>query len=652
MHCYRYGRKRGYTLKHIIIGTAGHIDHGKTTLIKALTGKDTDRLKEEKSRGISIELGFTYFDLPSGKRAGIIDVPGHERFIKNMLAGASGVDLVLLVVAADEGVMPQTREHLSILSMLQIKKGIIVLTKKDIVDEEWLEIVIEQIIDDVKGTFLENAGIFPVSSVTSDGLNALVDEIDRLANEVEGKALNKPFRLPIDRVFSISGFGTIVTGTLVTGIINEGDRIMIYPERIESRIRSIQVHDSKTGLAEAGQRVAINIAGVKVDEIKRGDVIALPNSMECSLMFDAKLKLLESAERSINNRDRLRIYHGSAEIFGRIVLLDREELKSGEEAFVQMRLEEEIACQKDDYFVIRFFSPMITIGGGIILDSNPPKRKRYKEEVIEELIIKEQGSADEVVEQYILKFSNSYPNLEIIAKASGNFTIEQCKEILKHLEENKRIKAFNTNEGSFYLHMDYLNSLKDVIQSILQEYHDKYPLKTGVSKEELRSKAMENTKQKVSDLIFDYFQNENIIKLMGKNVSLRDFKVTFTKEQEDIKRLIIKEYSVLKYNPPRYEEVKNKLKYPEKNIAQVYNALIDSGELVKVDQDIVFSKTAYEDSVNVLKSYFDVNKSIQLGEFRDLLGTSRKYAMALLDYFDQQKITKRIEDKRVLYKDK
>lgn len=639
-------------MKHIIIGTAGHIDHGKTTLIKALTGKDTDRLKEEKDRGISIELGFTYFDLPGGKRAGIVDVPGHERFIKNMLAGASGIDLVILVVAADEGVMPQTKEHLSILSLLHIKKGIIVLTKKDLVDEEWLEIVIEQIQEDVLGTFLENAKIIPVSSVTGDGLNLLIDEIDRLTDEVEAKHLDKPFRLPVDRIFSIAGFGTVVTGTLISGIVNEGEKIMVYPKQIESRIRSVQVHDSKVKKAEAGQRVAINITGIKTDEINRGDVIALPNSMEPTLMFDARLELLKNAERSINNRDRLRIYHGSAEIFGRVVLLDREELKPGEKAFVQMRLEEEIACQKDDYFVIRFYSPMTTIGGGIVLDPNPPKRKRFKEDVIEELKIKEKGSVDEVVEQNILKMSNSYPNIDAIAKSSGNITMQKCSEILKRLEDNKRVKSFSSNEGAFYLHIEFLEDIKKKAQAVLSYFHDKYPLKAGMSKEELKSKVMENARQKISDEIFDYLQKEKMLKLEGQYVSLWDFNVVYTKEQENIKNFIIDEYLKNKFNPPKYAEIIPKLKNPEKVATQVYNALIDSGELVKVEQDIVFSKVSYDEAVNMLKNYLTENKYIQLGEFRDLLGTSRKYAMALLDYFDQLKITKRIEDKRILYKDK
>ena len=635
-------------MKHIIIGTAGHIDHGKTTLIKALTGKDTDRLKEEKNRGISIELGFTYFDLPNGKRAGIVDVPGHERFIKNMLAGAGGIDLVLFVVAADEGVMPQTKEHLSILSLLHIKKGIIAVTKKDMVEEEWLEIVIEQITEDVKGTFLEAAKIIPVSSTTKDGLDSLIDEIDRLTEEVLGKETKKPFRLPIDRVFSISGFGTIVTGTLISGIIKEGQKIMIYPEKIESKVRTVQVHDFKADFAEAGQRVAINIAGIKVSDIKRGDVIAQPNSMDCSLMFDAKLKLLDSSQRSINNRDRLRIYHGSSEIFGRVVLLDREELKPGEDTFVQMRLEEEIACQKDDYFIIRFFSPMVTIGGGTILDPNPPKRKRYKEDVIEELTIKEQGSIEDIVEQNVLKLSASYPDIKTISKTSGNITISQCEEILGSLEENKKVIAFDSKESTFYLHTDYLNSLKDAIMPILALYHKRFPLRFGMPKEELKSKVFDNVRQRATDLILEYLNSKKFIKLLGKNISLSDFEVKFTEEQTEVKNKIMKEYETQLFNPPKFNDLKSKIK--SKNVDQVLNALMDSSDLIKVDQEIIFSKVAYDESIRILKSYLNKNKSIGLGEFRDLLGTSRKYAMALLDFFDQQKITRRIEDARVLYK--
>ncbi|SHI70377.1 selenocysteine-specific translation elongation factor [Lutispora thermophila] len=639
-------------MKHVIIGTAGHIDHGKTTLIGALTGRNTDRLKEERERGISIELGFTYFDLPSGRRAGIIDVPGHERFIKNMLAGIGGIDLVMLVVAADEGVMPQTKEHLNILSLLKIKKGIIVLTKKDMVDDEWLEIVIEQVKEDVSGTFLENAPIIPVSSTTREGLDRLVNEIDFLTEEVEPKDVHKPMRLPIDRVFSIQGFGTIVTGTLISGTIKEGDKIMIYPHKIESRVRSIQVHETTVGIAEAGQRVAINLAGIKVEEISRGDVIAAIDSMEPTYMFDAKLELLKDAERSISNRDRLRIYHGSAEVFGRVVLLDREELLPGENAFVQMRLEEQIACQKDDRFVIRFYSPMITIGGGTILDPNPPKRKRFREENIEELSVKEKGDIEDIVEQQIFRMSESYPDVAAIAKAAGNISIESCNIVLGNLEKKGAIKSFKTMEGAFYVHSRFLEDLVEKVKIVLEDFHKKNPLKTGMSKEELRTKVMSYTKPKVSDELYGFLISNKVVKVNEQNVSLWDFKVELSEEQEKIRKQIMDLYNSNKYNPPKYKDLSTILKLQEKILEPIYNTLIDSGELIRVDLETVFSKEAIKDAKELVVDYIKKNKSIQLGEFRDLLGTSRKYAMAILDYFDQIKITRRVEDKRILHSSK
>jgi len=636
----------------VIIGTAGHIDHGKTTLIGALTGRNTDRLKEERERGISIELGFTYFDLPSGRRAVIIDVPGHERFIKNMLAGIGGIDLVMLVVAADEGVMPQTKEHLNILSLLKIKKGIIVLTKKDMVDDEWLEIVIEQVKEDVSGTFLENAPIIPVSSTTREGLDRLVNEIDFLTEEVEPKDVHKPMRLPIDRVFSIQGFGTIVTGTLISGTIKEGDKIMIYPHKIESRVRSIQVHETTVGIAEAGQRVAINLAGIKVEEISRGDVIAAIDSMEPTYMFDAKLELLKDAERSISNRDRLRIYHGSAEVFGRVVLLDREELLPGENAFVQMRLEEQIACQKDDRFVIRFYSPMITIGGGTILDPNPPKRKRFREENIEELSVKEKGDIEDIVEQQIFRMSESYPDVAAIAKAAGNISIESCNIVLGNLEKKGAIKSFKTMEGAFYVHSRFLEDLVEKVKIVLEDFHKKNPLKTGMSKEELRTKVMSYTKPKVSDELYGFLISNKVVKVNEQNVSLWDFKVELSEEQEKIRKQIMDLYNSNKYNPPKYKDLSTILKLQEKILEPIYNTLIDSGELIRVDLETVFSKEAIKDAKELVVDYIKKNKSIQLGEFRDLLGTSRKYAMAILDYFDQIKITRRVEDKRILHSSK
>lgn len=636
-------------MKNVIIGTAGHIDHGKTTLIKALTGRDTDRLKEEKERGISIELGFTYFDLPSGRRAGIIDVPGHEKFIKNMLAGAGGIDVVILVIAADEGVMPQTREHFNILSLLKVKKGIIALTKKDMVDREWLEMITEQIREEVADSFLEDAKIIPVSSVTREGINELISEIDSVTEVVEERDSHEGFRLPVDRVFTITGFGTVVTGTLISGSINEGDRIEIYPGRIETRVRSIQVHEKNVKTANAGQRVAINIANVKLDEIHRGDVLAQPGRMEPTMMLDARLEILPSVDKSIDNRDRLRFYHGTSEIMCRVVLLDREELKPGESAFVQLRLEEETVCMKEDRFVIRTYSPMLTIGGGTVLEPNPPKRKRFKEDVIEELRIKEEGNPIEMVERYLIQNSDKYPERKTIIKEVGNISPEIYDKIAAELLERKLIREFRLGAEIYVLHTRYLKDVETKLAELLEAYHKRNPLKIGISKEELRTRVFEGIKPRLTDLIFGYYESAGKIRLENQYAAQSSFKVQFNKLQGQIKDLIEKSYKENRFNPPKLAELAAANRLDRNQCQEVYNALIDMGELVKLDEDIAFSRDAYLDAVELLKKHIKENGPIQLGQFRDILGTSRKYAMALLDYFDQNKITKRVGDNRVLF---
>lgn len=635
-------------MKNVIIGTAGHIDHGKTTLIKALTGRNTDRLKEEKERGISIDLGFTYFDLPSGKRAGIIDVPGHEKFIKNMLAGIGGIDIVVLVIAADEGVMPQTKEHLNILKLLKVKKGIIALTKTDMVDSEWLEMISDQVHKEVEGTFLEEAKIIPVSSVKGDGLKELIEEIDKLAEVVEQKDITSNFRLPIDRVFTVAGFGTVVTGTLIAGSIKEGDKVELYPSNLQSRIRSIQVHENGVKEAEAGQRVAVNIANVSVAEVHRGNVLSKPGSMEPTMMIDAKMEMLDDALMTIDNRDRLRLYHGTTEIMCRVVLLDRDELKPGESAFVQLRLEEQIACQKSDRFVIRFYSPMLTIAGGTILDPNPPKRKRFKEDVMEELAVKEKGDPIEVVEQFLLQNSDKfYEKKEVIKQLNmgdGSF-----KSIVQALKDNSLVVEFKQGEDRYYAHTKYINIVGEQLQTLLAQFHSKNPLKAGISKEEIKSKLFEAVKPRLYDSILDYYVQDNEIKLENQFVAKWDFEVAFTENQSKMKVFLLSRYNDNQYNPPKFSDILVENKFDKNQIQMVYNALINMGYLVRLEDDIVFAKDAYNQAIQSVKKHIAEKGFIQLGEFRDLLGTSRKYAMALLDNFDQQKITKRVEDKRILY---
>ncbi|WZL71551.1 selenocysteine-specific translation elongation factor [Clostridiaceae bacterium 35-E11] len=630
-------------MKNIIIGTAGHIDHGKTTLIKALTGIDADRLKEEKKRGITIELGFAHFDLPSGRTAGIVDVPGHEKFIKNMLAGVGGIDIVLLVVAADEGFMPQTQEHLDILSILEVKKGIIVLTKTDLVEEEWINLVKEETRERVKGTFLEKAAIVPVSAMEQEGLQELVKLIDEMTEETESRETRIPFRVPIDRVFSIVGFGTVITGTQIEGIIHEGDTVTIYPNGIQTKVRNIQVHGENVDTSYAGQRVAINLANIKKEEILRGNVLGPLNAMQPTMMLDVKIKLLDNSKRILENRSRLRLYHGTSETLCRIVLLNKEEVHSGESCYAQLRLEEEIVAKRGDHIVIRFYSPMETIGGGIILDPNPVKHKRFHHETLEKLKIKETGSPQEIMEETIKRYSEKFETIDFFAAQTG-LGQELTNTIVEQLIHTKNVIKFL---DTIIVHQSYLETLASHMESVMMDYHRKNPLKIGMSKEEFRNKIIPQVKGKLFDEVVDYVAKNKIIKQIGNCIALYNFDIVYTPEQIKIKNEIEKIYLESEFQVPAVEEIL-KDKKNEKEYRQVLHALVEMGCLVKIDEDLFIHTKNYEKAVTLLKDFIAEHKEISLSEFRDLLGTTRKYALPLLEHFDQNKITKRVGDKRML----
>ena len=635
-------------MKHIIIGTAGHIDHGKTTLIRALTGRNTDRLKEEQDRGISIELGFTYFDLPSGKRAGIIDVPGHEKFIKNMLAGIGGIDIVLLVIAADEGVMPQTKEHLSILQLLGIKKGFVVLTKADLVDEEWLELVKEDVQTLIKGTFLENTPILTVSSTKGIGIENVINTIDDLANEVEEKDAGGRARLPIDRVFTISGFGTVVTGTLLSGTFKVGDEVQVFPGNNRARIRTIQVHDIDTHEAYAGQRVAINLAGLKKTELSRGDVIAPVNSMKSTMMLDAKVRILKDSPKIIENRSRLRLFIGTKEILCRIVFLDREYLSPGETGYAQLRLEEPTVAKRGDRFILRFYSPMFTIGGGEILEPNPSKKKRFEKSSIEELRIKEKGNTKEILEKIIKDNSHSFPTIKDISVDTVMNEEEVIREI-KRLEEEGKIICIPQLKEIYVIHVEYLNKLESAIEEELKKFHNKKPLKPGISKEEIRNKFFKSAKPKLAESIFNLLFERGKMKQNNDTISLKDFHIVYSKEQEEIANNIKQIYTLDEFMPPKYEEIVSKISANENEISQVYESLIDNGEIINIGEGIYLLKETYDSALKMLIDYLDENESITASKYRDLLNTNRKVSIGLLECFDKDKVTKRIDDKRVFY---
>lgn len=637
-------------MKHVIIGTAGHIDHGKTTLIKALTGRETDTLKEEKERGISINLGFTFFDLPSGKRAGIIDVPGHEKFIKNALAGVSSIDVVLLVIAADEGIMPQTKEHYEILQLLNVKKGIIVLTKIDLVEEEWLSLIKEEIKEYFNGTFLENAPIHEVSSKTGAGIKSLIEDIDIITDEVETKDTEGHFRLTVDRVFSVSGFGTVVTGTIISGRINEGEAVQLYPSKVLTKVRGIQVHENSVKFAEAGQRSAINLSNVKVEEVHRGDILSKEAVMDSSLIVDCSLNYLKSAKGPLVNRQRVRLYHGTSELLCRIILIDREELLPGEKAYVQLRLEEPLTAQRKDSFVIRNYSPMYTIGGGQIIEPAAKKAKRFDVSYIEDLKVKESGSQEDILVKLIEKLSKDYPDEQALIKAMGK-NDEKLGERLGSLEKDKVIIKLINLDKPIYIHKSFLKLKTSEIEKLLIGFHNEYPLKVGISKEEIKNKVFGKAiKQKTYDEILQLLCERNVISMHGSLISLIDFEVKYTKEQEKIKGKILKTFAEAKYIPPKYDELVQDEK-DKKAFKMVYDSLFEMGSLTKVSEDCVLLTNLYEDGKTLIIKFINEQGNISAAQARDILNTSRKYAVAILENLDNNKLTKRLEDVRILFKE-
>lgn len=629
-------------MKHIVVGTAGHIDHGKTSLIMALTGRETDTLEEEKKRGISINLGFTYFDLPSGKRVGIVDVPGHEKFIKNMLAGASGLDMVVLVVAADEGMMPQTIEHIDILSYLKIKKGLVVMTKCDMVDDEMLELAEDDIKEGLKGTFLDGVEVLRVDSLSKRGIPELISKLDEMSEEVQEKNTMLPPRLNIDRVFSIKGFGTVVTGTIIEGIIKVNDELEIYPSHKKVVVRNIQVHSENVDVAYAGQRTAINLSNVKVNDIERGDILAASDSMLESMMLDVKIKLLNHEGCKLENWDRLKLYHGTKEILCRAVPLEIENMKAGDEGFVQLRLEEKIVCKKMDPFVIRTYSPMDTIGGGVIVDVSNVKHSINKDikKILEDLKIKESGDEKLILDIYLKNNSYKFPKIQDMMAYVG-VDKTRIENLLSELSsENKTIEI-----NGKIVHEEYYRLLKSKLLRILKKYHDENNLRLGMPKQEAGTKVESSFKIKDIDAFLDLVQADGEIKAIDNTVSLFDFKVELNEEEISIKNQILSEL-----NQNGYEEISTieDICKNDKKKKSVLDSMIGA-EIELLDDENIVATELYEKAKEKLIDYINKNGEISLGEFRDMMNSSRKISMLILESFDKKKITKRVENKRILY---
>lgn len=633
-------------MQNVIVGTAGHVDHGKTCLIKALSGIDTDRLKEEKKRGITIELGFANLIDTDGVHIGIIDVPGHEKFVKNMLAGIGGIDLVLLVIALDEGVMPQTVEHFEILKMLQIRQGIVVLTKSDTVDSDWADMVEEDVRELIKGSFLEQAELIRVSSYTGENIDVLRQKIVAMAKQAGKRREEKElFRLPIDRVFTMEGFGTVVTGTLIEGMCEAGEEVMVYPQERLLKIRGVQSHGQKEEKACAGQRTAINLAGIKKEELSRGEVLAYPGSLVNSTMVDATLRLFDSTQRKLKNGDRVHLSYGSAQAIGKVILLDCDVVEAGQEALVQLRFDDPICVKRNDKFIIRFYSPVETFGGGTVLNPAADKHKRGQEDVIESLKLKKTGTDMEILEQMVNEESRRFPEAEDLA-AWMDLTVSEAEQMLDTLRNKKKI--FHLNDGSF-VGKAYWEKVSELANQVLAHFHRENPIVEGMDREELKSRLAERMhlkSGKKAEALIAELEKRKVITIQGSVVSVAGFTVSYSDEASQMMTDMENIYKKAGIEVPSTDELVGAYK-DRKQARQVLSELTKKGILVKAGTGVLMHKEHWDRALNILREHLAANPQITLGEFRDLLGTSRKYAVMLLETYDQMKITKKIGDVRV-----
>ena len=623
---------------NVIIGTAGHIDHGKTTLIKALSGIETDTTQEEKDRGMSINLGFAYFDLPSEKRCGVVDVPGHEKFIKNMLAGVSGINLVLLLVDSREGIMPQTKEHIDILTLLGIENYIIVMTKIDLIEEEYRELVKEDIREFIAGTILEGSPIIEVDSISKKGLDNLLETIDKKTEDIEAKNVEKNARLNIDRSFQVKGFGTVVTGTLTEGVVNVGDELVIYPKGIKTKVRNIQVHAKDVDKAYAGQRTAINLANIKFDDVKRGDTLATADSLTKTYMLDSEIKLINDERANLELWDRVRVYIGTEEVMARVVPLGTDLLKAGESSFAQFRLEDEIAVKNYDKFIIRTYSPMITIGGGVILDASPNKHRRFNEEILEKLKVQLEGNSIDLIANYILSHNNYLVSKDSIVK---DLQLPENEVVESLAQLTQSVTVYETKLG--YIHKKKYEEVLEKLKKLLVEYHNKFKLKVGIPKIEVLSKFKLSQKETLE--LLDLFIANNEIRLEGNLIAEKDFVVNYDKKQLAEKERIEKALLEGGFTPPTIKDLTN----GEKPKVEILESLIDN-TIVRLDADLVLHANVLKEAIQKVEDHFKTNDQMGLAEFRDMSGSSRKYSMAILEYLDKLGITRRVENYRVLAK--
>ena len=612
-----------------VIGTAGHIDHGKSVLIQALTGIDPDRLPEEKERGMTIDLGFAWMKLPSGQEVGIVDVPGHERFVKNMLAGVGSIDLALLIVAADEGIMPQTREHLAILDLLDISKGIVVITKNDLVDEELLSLVKLEIDELMKSTTLVEAPVVAVSAMTGEGLPDLVSTIDGLLVSVEPrKDIGRP-RLLIDRAFTIAGSGTVVTGTLVDGSLSVGQEIEVVPSGVKARLRGLQTHKARIDVAKPGSRVAANLAGVAVSQLERGDVLTSPGWLVPTVRVDVKLRMLSDLKRSLRHGATVSFFSGTAEVMAKVHLLEKEKIGPGDVSWAQLALVKPVALVKGDHFIIR--SPMDTLGGGHIVNSHAQRHRRFRPAIIRTLRVRGEGAVEDVI---VATLEVKQPlELERLIVQCG-LAADEAPGVVDRLIGEGKVVAVGRGEHSLLFAASGWRRLAKKAEAAVEGYHRKFPTRSGMPKGELVNKLGLLPNSPVLQRFFD----DGILVEKGAAVHLPSYSIQLSQQQQAKVDAFLNALKQNPYSPPGDVTLENDL----------LNLLVEKQQVVKVSDGVVFSASAYNEMVDKVIAHAKAKGKVTLAEVRDMLGTSRKYAQALLEYMDAKKLTRRVGDERVL----
>ncbi len=631
----------------VVMGTAGHIDHGKTSLIKALTGTDCDRLAEEKKRGITIELGFASLNLGGSESLSIIDVPGHEKFVKNMVAGAAGIDFVLLVIAADEGVMPQTREHLEICTLLGIEKGFVVLTKVDMVDEDWLEMVTEDVKDFLAPSFLAEAPIHTVSSHTGQGLDELKTEIADFMKGFSPRRRTDLARLPVDRVFTMKGHGTVVTGTLISGQLSVGDDVVLYPKMTETKVRSLQSHGSSVETAPAGRRTAVNLHGLEVEDIERGEVLGRPGTLFPSTVWDVELTCLSSSPKSLKHRKEIHFHHGSKEVMAKVYFLDREKLEKGDRAVCQVRFDKPMTGVYGDRIVLRSFSPLRTIAGGSIINPMGRKVKRFSDDVkrLESLV----GADPEALIVTQLELAGNegltFQQLSILTNTAS----KPLEKMLQSMGGQQKVFLFDKDTRAFVAGGRF-DALAEGLLKHLEEFHKNEPMKPGVSRGEIGSTFGKRLPQKLFHALVERLIKKNEIVVVQEILHLPGHKVSLASDQQKLHDTLLDEYERGGLTPPNLKDILEPLELVFKEAAPVYKLLQDEGLIVKIKEDMYFAKSAVNGLRQTLEGYFAENEELGPQDFKELVGLSRKFSIPLLEYMDKEKFTMRVGDKRRLRK--